>query len=71
MEERESKEVGKFALGIKIMEDANGSTSWTMSSRSEGISDETIIMLVKNWLRNMEDKYFESFKNKWSSISPK
>jgi len=59
----EEKPLG-FALGISPIQDEEGNTvSWHVQSKNFGIQQETVITLVRNWLRETEDDYHAQFRS--------
>ena len=52
-----------FALGIRTeLDENNKGVSYKVQSENRGIPDEVVITIVRNWLRAMEDNYYERFK---------
>ena len=51
-----------FAFGIRPQHDPDGVViGYRVQSHSNGLSDEVILTIVRNWLRSREDSYHQSF----------
>jgi hypothetical protein len=52
-----------FAFGIRPRLNPDGSiASYDVQAQNFGLPDETVITLVRNWLRVVEDNYYNKFK---------
>lgn len=53
-----------FAFGIKArIDDNNQIVGYSVQSEGKGIPDEIVITIVRNWLRQVEEKYYKKFTN--------
>ncbi|MBI4145692.1 hypothetical protein HY493_05840 [Candidatus Woesearchaeota archaeon] len=51
-----------FGLAITAEDGANGSLERVqVRSQSHGLSEESIITIVRTWLRNLEDNYRDEY----------
>jgi hypothetical protein len=51
-----------FALGIRPQLNPDGTIAgYQVQSQSMGLPDETVITIVKNWLRMVEENYYKKF----------
>jgi len=52
-----------FALAIRPQINEQGQlVGYQVQSQSFGLPDEVIITLVRNWLRQVEDTYYQRFR---------
>ncbi|MEK6964081.1 MAG: hypothetical protein AABX70_06640 [Nanoarchaeota archaeon] len=54
-----------FVFGIRIQRDVNGNfVGYQVQSESKGLPEETILTIVRNWIRAAEDNYYKKFTGK-------
>jgi len=58
-----SSEIGSFALGILVIKNPDGSNLCEIEHITQNVSEETIIMQLKAFLKEKEKRYFESYRN--------
>lgn len=52
-----------FAFGILPVLRPNGSIeSYQIQSQNHGLPDEVVITVIRNWLKIIEERYYEKFK---------
>ena len=52
-----------FALGIRPQHDLDGAiVKYRVLTENAGLQEEAIIKLIRAWLREFEDNYYEGFK---------
>ncbi|HLD15581.1 MAG TPA: hypothetical protein VJB94_03300 [Candidatus Nanoarchaeia archaeon] len=62
------KEVGKFMFCINAIQDSNGNVDLETETASHNISIESVILLMKCYLKLQEHDYFEDYKNSVSKF---
>ena len=67
----EPKEIGRFALGIILYKHPDNRVEYRFQSKNQNIPLEIVLLQVKAWLRNQENKYFSNYdKNITEGDSP-
>ena len=54
----------RFALAISEYRDADGMPHYGVKSKTFGIPRESIIAVVRSWLKLNEDEYYQDFLRK-------
>lgn len=49
---------------VEGLETAAGVAGWQIRTKNLGISQETMLTLIRNWLRLEEDRYHDEFKER-------
>lgn len=57
-------ELGRFALGIKIFRNSDGSISYQTKDVNEGVPIEIVIMQIKAFLKDLEDNYYQKYEKR-------
>ena len=58
--------IGGFAFGINVIKHDDGSLSYYTKTENNKVPVELVILQMKSYLKDLEDKYFNDFKSNHS-----
>ena len=60
--------IGSFLLAVQGVRFPNGETSINIRTKNKSLPFEVVLMQIKSWLRNRENKYYEVFDKNFDNL---